>query len=170
MLRYVFVMMLFVFAASISQGLEVGDSALGTTITSGDKQIKFADFHGKSNLIVVRNGTKHPEFIAQLEQKAEAFETTYDVTIIRLQGKDETLIIDKAGYVRWKLPNAADSVQSTVEQLESELAKLKRDILLSIGSPAPDFRLVDVESGIPFSLSSYKGKKHVLVTLLLQTY
>ena len=169
MLRYSFVVMFSILAVSISEGLEVGDTALGTTVTSGDKQVKFADFHGKSNLIVVGDGANHPEFISQLEQKAEAFETAYDATILRLQVEDETLIIDKSGYVRWKFPDGADSVP-TVEKLESELAKLKRDDLLPIGSPAPDFRLMDAESGIPFNLSNYKAKKHVLVSLLLQTY
>ena len=169
MLRYVFAVMILVFMASMSQGLEVGDTALETTLTSGDKQIKFSDFHGKSNLIVVGDAAKHPEFISQLEQKGAAFGNTYDATILRLQVEDETLIIDKSGYVRWKFPDAANSVP-TVEKLESELAKLKRDDLLPIGSPASDFRLVDVESGIPFNLSNYKGKKHILATLLLQTY
>ena len=169
MLRYVFAVMIFVFMVSTSQGLEVGDSALGTTFTSGDKQIKFSDFHGKSNLIVVGDAAKTPVFTSQLEQKGEAFGTTYDVTILRLQGESDTLIIDKSGYVRWKFPDDADSVP-TVEKLESELAKLKRDDLLPIGSPTPDFRLMDAESGIPFNLSNYKGKKHILATLLLQTY
>ncbi len=170
MLRYVFAVIFFVFAASISEGLEVGDSALRTTIASGDKEIKFADFHGKSNLIVVHDGTRHSEFISQLDQRASAFESTYDATIIRLQGEGEILIIDKSGYVRWKFTDAADSAQPIIRQIKSELAKLKRDTPLPIGSPAPDFRLVDVETGIPFSLSNYKGKKHLLVTLLLQTY
>ena len=170
MLRSVFVIALFALAVSISQGLEVGDSALRTTFTSGDKEIKFADFHGKSNLIVVRDVAEDSEFSFQLKQKASAIETKYDLTVLRLQEEGHTLIIDKSGYVRWKFPNADNSAQPTIEQLESELAKLKRDDPLPIGSPAPDFQLVDVESGIPLSLSSYKGKKHVLVTLLLQTY
>ena len=170
MLRYVFVVMLFIFAASISEGVEVGDSALRTPITGGDKEIKFADFHGKSNLIVVSDIVRHPEFSSQLDQKAGVFKAKYDATILRLEGKGEILVIDKSGYVRWKFPNAIDSVQSAIEQLESELAKLKRENLLPIGSPAPDFRLVDVESSLLFNLSKYKGKKHVLVTLLLQTY
>ena len=179
MLRYVFVVMLFVFTVSNSHGLEVGDSTLRTPITSGDKEIKFADFHGKSNLIVVGDVAGHPEFSSQLEQKTGAIEAKYDVTVLRLQvalnpdpigEKGEILIIDKSGYVRWKFPGANDSAQPTIKQLESELAKLKRDSPLSIGSPAPDFQLVDVESGILFSLSDYKGKKHVLLTLLLQTY
>ena len=170
MLRYVFAVIFFVFAASISDGLEVGDSALRTTIASGDKEIKFADFHGKSNLIVVHDAAKYPEFISQLDQKASAFEGAYDATLLRLQGEGEVLIIDKSGYVRWKLPSADDSAQPTIKQLESELAKLKRDTPLPIGSPAPDFRLVDVETSLPVSLSNYKGKKHLLVTLLLQTY
>ena len=170
MARYVFVITLFVFAASVSQGLEVGDSALRTTFMSGDKAIKFADFHGKSNLIVVRDVVGAPDFSSQLEQKVGTIETKYDITVLRLQEEGEILIIDKSGYVRWKFPSADDSVQPTIKQLESELAKLKRDEPLSIGSPAPDFQLIDVASGLSFSLSNYKGKKHVLATLLLQTY
>ena len=168
--RYVFAVIFFVFAASISQGLEVGDSALRTPITSGEVEIKFADFHGKSNLIVVSKAAGDAEFISQLEQKAGAFEEKYNATLLRLEEEGIILIIDKSGYVRWKFPNASDSAQITIEQLESELAKLKRDSPLPIGSPAPDFRLVDAENGLPFSLSKYKEKKHVLATLLLQTY
>ena len=168
--RYVFAVIFFIFTASISQGLEVGDSALRSPITSGDAEIKFADFHGKSNLIVVSKAAGDAEFISQLEQKAGVFEEKYNATLLRLEEEGVILIIDKSGYVRWKFPNASDSAQITIEQLESELAKLKRDSPLPIGSPAPDFRLIDAESGLPFSLSKYKEKKHVLVTLLLQTY
>ena len=168
--RYVFAVIFFIFTASISQGLEVGDSALRSPITSGDAEIKFADFHGKSNLIVVSKAAGDAEFISQLEQKAGAFEEKYNATLLRLEEEGVILIIDKSGYVRWKFPNTSDSAQITIEQLESELAKLKRDSPLPIGSPAPDFRLVDAENGLPFSLSKYEEKKHVLVTLLLQTY
>ena len=168
--RYVFAVIFFIFTASISQGLEVGDSALRSPITSGDAEIKFAEFHGKSNLIVVSKAAGDAEFISQLEQKAGVFEEKYNATLLRLEEEGVILIIDKSGYVRWKFPNASDSAQITIEQLESELAKLKRDSPLPIGSPAPDFRLVDAENGLPFSLSKYKEKKHVLVTLLLQTY
>ena len=170
MLRYIFAVMFFILAVSISEGLEVGDSALRIPITSGDAEIKFTDFHGKSNLIVVSKVVGDAEFGSQLEQKADAFEAKYDAMVLRLQEAGEILIIDKSGYVRWKFPNASDSAQITIEQLESELAKLKRDSPLPIGSPAPGFLLVDAESGLPFSLSKYKEKKHVLVTLLLQTY
>lgn len=170
MLRYILLMMFLIFAASVSAGLDVGDSALRTPITSGDEEIKFADFHGQSNLIVVRDLAGKPEVSAQLGQKTDAFEAKYDAITVHLQEEGEILIIDKSGYVRWKFPNAADSTQPVIEQLESELAKLKRDEPLPIGSPAPDFQLVDVETGIPFNLSKYKGKRHVLVTLLLQTY
>lgn len=170
MLRYVFTVIFLVFLVSISEGLEVGDSALRTTITSGDVEIKLADFHGKSNLIVVRDLASNSELKSELDRKASAFESTYDATIIRLEGEGETLIIDKSGYVRWKFPVAGGSAQLTIKQVESELAKLKRDAPLPIGSPAPDFRLVDVETSLPFSFSNYKGKKHLLITLLLQTY
>ena len=170
MLRYIFVAMFFIFAPSISEGLEVGDSALETTFTSSDGEIKFADFHGKSNLIVVSDAAKYAEFNSQLEQQADAFKEKYDAMLLRLQDEGEIFIIDKSGYVRWKFSSDADSVQITIKQLESELAKLKREEPLPIDSPAPDFRLMDAESGLFFSLSKYRGKKRVLATLLLQTY
>ncbi len=166
MLRYVFAAMVLIFTASISKGVEVGDSVLRNPITFGETEIKFADFHGKSNLIVVGDMAEHSEVIAQLERRA----VKYDATLLRLQGEGEILVIDKSGYVRWKLPNGSDSAQITIKQLESELAKLKREEPLPIGSPAPDFRLMDAETGLLFSLAKYKGKKHVLATLLLQTY
>jgi len=161
-----FAVMVLIFTASISKGVEVGDSVLRTPITFGEAEIKFADFHGKSNLIVVGDIAEHSEVIAQLERRV----AKYDATLLRLQGEGEILVIDKSGYVRWKFPHTPDSAQPTIEELESELTKLKRDEPLPIGSPAPEFRLVDVESGLLFSLSKYKGKKHVLATLLLQTY
>ena len=166
MLRYMFALMVFIFLPSISKALEVGDSVLRRPITFGEAEIKFADFHGKSNLIVVGDMAEHSEVIAQLERRA----IKYDATLLRLQGGGEILVIDKSGYVRWKFPHASDSAQPTIEELESELTKLKRAEPLPIGSPAPDFRLMDAESSLLFSLSNYKGKKHVLVTLLLQTY
>ena len=170
MLRYVFAVVFLVFAGSISEGLEVGDSALRTPITSGDEGIEFTEYHGKSNLIVVSDAAKYAEFNSQLEQKADAFGAKYDAMVLRLQEESEILVIDKSGYVRWKFSSDADLAQSAIGELESELVKLKRDAPLLIGSPAPDFQLVDAESGLLFSLSEYKGKKHVLVTLLLQTY
>ena len=170
MLPYAFIVPLLVLAASIAEGLEVGDSALRTPIAVEDKEIKFVDFHGTSNLIVTSDVAEHAELFAELEQKAAAFEEKYDATLLRLQGAGEILIIDKSGYVRWKFPAADGSAQPTIKVIESELTKLKRDEPLPIGSSAPDFRLVDVESGLLFSLSTYKGKKYVLATLLLQTY
>lgn len=170
MLRYIFVAMFFICSVSISQGLEVGDSALKTTFTSAEAEIKFADFHGKSNLIVVSDTTKYREFNTQLEQQADAFKEKYDATILRLQEESEILLIDKSGYLRWKFLSDAGLAQTAIAELESELVKLKREEPLPIGSPAPDFRLVDAETGLLFSLSKYKGKKHVLATLLLQTY
>ena len=159
MLRYVLAVMALIFTASISIGVEVGDSLLRTPITFGKEEIKLADFHGQSNLIVVGDEVENSEFISQLHQKAAAFEAKYDATVLRLQGEREILIIDKSGYVRWKFPHASDSAQSTIEELESELTKLKRDEPLPIGSPAPDFGLVDVESGLLFKFSKYKGEK-----------
>ena len=170
MLRYIFAVILSVCAASISEGLEVGDSALRTPIGSGNTEIKFSDYHGKSNLIVVGKTAENAVFISQLNQNASVFAAKYDATLLRLPGEDELFIIDKSGYVRWKFPNATDSAQPTIKQLEAELAKLKRHNPLPIGSPVPDFGLINVEMGRLFNLSKYKGKKHVLATLLLQTY
>ena len=170
MLRYTFAVLLLVLAASISEGLEVGDSVLRTPITSGDAEIKFTEYHGKSNLIVVSDALKYAEFNSQLKKKADSFETRYDAAVLRLNAESQIIVIDKSGYVRWKFSDDAGLVQSAIGELETELVKLKRDEPLPIGSPAPDFRLVDVESGLLFSLSKYKGKKYVLATLLLQTY
>ncbi len=170
MRSFMVAVMFLVFTVSISQGLEVGNSALEKTFTAGDKQIEFADFHGKSNLIVAGDAAKHPEFISQLERKTEEFKTTYDATVVRVQEEIGLFVIDKSGYVRWEFLTDAGLAQSAIGELEAELAKLKREKLLPIGSPAPDFRLIDAEHGIPFRLSNYKEKKHVLVTLLLQTY
>lgn len=170
MLRYIFAVILFVCAVSISESLEVGDSALRTPIVSGNTEIKFSDYHGKSNLIVVGKTAENAEFISHLNQNASVFAAKYDATLLRLPREDELFIIDKSGYVRWKFPNATDSAQRRVKQLEAELAKLKRNKPLPIGSPVPDFGLIDVETGLLFNLSKYRGKKHVLVTLLLQTY
>lgn len=170
MLRNVLVVLLLGLAASISEGLEVGDSVLRTPITSGDEEIKFTDYHGKSNLIVTSDALKYAEFNSQLQQKADTFETQYDAAVLRLSTGSEIIVIDKSGYVRWKFSDDAGLAQSTIGELETELAKLKRDEPLPIGSPAPDFRLIDAETGPLVSLSQFKGKKHVLATLLLQTY
>ena len=170
MVRYIFAVIFFVFAASISEGLKVGDSALRTPIVSGNTEIKFTDYHGKSNLIVVEKTAENAEFISQLNQNVSVFAAKYDAALLRSQGEGEIFIIDKSGYVRWKFPNATDSAQPTIKQLEAELTKLKRHSPLPIGSPVPDFGLIDVETGLLFNLSKYKGQKHVLATLLLQTY
>ena len=89
---------------------------------------------------------------------------------MRVQEEIGIFVIDKSGYVRWKFLTDAGLAQSAIGELESELVKLKRDTPLPIDSPAPDFQLMDVETGLLFNLSKYKKKKHVLVTLLLQTY
>ena len=170
MLQYILAMIFFIAAATIAAGLEVGDSTLLTTVTSDDKEIKFADFHGRFNLIVVSSAIKYRKFNTQLEQQADTFKAKYDTKILRLTEDSEVILIDKSGYVRWKSNQPTDLAQPTIRKIESELAKLKRNEPLPIGSPAPDFRLIDVESGALFSLSKYKEKKHILATLLLQTY
>ena len=158
MLRYVFAVMVLIFTESISRGLEVGDSVLRTPITFGEAEIKFADFHGNSNLIIVGDAAEHAEILAELEQEAAAFESKYNAAVLRLPEEGEILIIDKSGYVRWKLAKGEDAAPLTIKQFEAELANLKRDEPLPIGSPAPDFRLVDVDSGLLFKLSKYRGK------------
>ena len=170
MLRNVFIVLLLGLAASISEAFEVGDSVLRTPITSGDEEIRFTDYHGKSNLIVASDVLKYAEFNSQLQQKADTFETQYDAAILRLSTGSEIIVIDKSGYVRWKFSDNTDLAQSAIGELETELAKLKRDEPLPIGSQAPDFRLIDAETGLLVSLSQFKAKKHVLATLLLQTY
>ncbi len=170
MIRYAFIVLFLVSAAPILEGLEVGDSVLRTPITSGDAEIKFTDYHGKSNLIVVSDGLNYAEFNAQLQQRADTFETKYDAAILRLSTGSEIIVIDKSGYVRWKSAADAGLAQSAIGELETELVKLKRDEPLPIGLQAPDFRLADADTGLLVSLSQFKGKKHVLATLLLQTY
>jgi peroxiredoxin len=81
-----------------------------------------------------------------------------------------TFLINKSGHIRWIFRGKTPTDRPAVEELESELAKLKREKPLSIGSPAPDFSLIEADGKTTFTLSDYKGKKNVLVTLLLQTY
>jgi len=151
---------------AFSSALEVGDIATDSTI-SKEAKIKLSDFHGKSNVIVAfyKPDDASAKFVSQLENQIEAFKAKYDAMIIRQEGEAATFIIDKSGYVRWK-----SAAPPTIEQLEIELAKLRRDKPLEIGSLAPDFNLTEADGKTTFKLSEHKGKKNVLVTLLLQTY
>jgi peroxiredoxin len=81
-----------------------------------------------------------------------------------------TFVIDKSGDIRWKFYSKIDADRPTMEQLESELAKLKRSIPLPVGALAPDFSLTEADGKTIFTLSEHAGKKNVLATLLLQTY
>ncbi|MBI1927482.1 hypothetical protein HYR99_24980 [Candidatus Poribacteria bacterium] len=163
-----------------SWGLKVGDVPPDFVVSKGadGEEVKLSDFYGQSNVIlntVQTASSPDSEFASQLQSQAEAFKAKYDAVTITIKSEssevERTLfIIDKSGHIRWKFDGKADADHPTVEQLESELGKLKRTTPLPLGSPAPDFSLTEADGKTIFTLSDYKGKKNVLVTLLLQTY
>lgn len=153
---------------AIVHAVEVGECVFDSELAS---EMKFAEnFHGKVNLIVA--SLADPDSKAVLQNRAEEFKGKYNTAIVWQEASENrekgVIIIDKSGYVRWKHTNKIMS--PTIETLKTELAKLKRNIPLPIGSPAPDFSLTEADGKTQFTLSDYKGKKNVLVSLLLQTY
>ena len=81
-----------------------------------------------------------------------------------------TFVVDKSGHIRWKFYSKTDADRPTMEQLDSELAKLRRSISLPVGALAPDFSPTEADGKTIFTLSKHAGKRNVLAMLLLQTY
>ena len=168
--RYLLILLLLVGVTGAAHALEVGKRVFGSEVA---KDLAYAEnFHGKANLLVVYY--PNPDLKSESPPElVEEFKAKYD-TVIAWRQASETqeialFIIDKSGYVRWKHSNG-EAANPTDDELRTELAKLKRNTPLPIGSPAPDFNLTETDRKTAFKLSNYKGKKNVLVSLLLQTY
>ena len=169
-LQKCFITSLFVVIISVCFSTFTYAVKIGTRIFSSDlaNDIEYTEkYYGKVNILIIYS----PE-LKESENITKQLSKKYDTSIVwRLQPESNDIgmvIVDKSGYVRWKY--LYETLDFKAQDLLSELGKLKRSTPLSIDSPAPDFRLTDTDGKTEYALSDYKGKKNVLVNLLLQTY